>query len=162
MTTRILTLLVGALLIPGRGVAQQAPSTFVRLEVGRAEIHRASSSGAAVALRVGSTVRRSGTVRMDLGASYSGADLAYLTLEAGVELRPLPAARLTPVARVGAGLLAEKGFGGPVLCLGVALEAELSARTALRLGYQLAEHGGARGPNVWFAGLEARLGRRGL
>lgn len=139
-------------------LAQREPTRFVRLEVGQAEIHRPSSTGGVVALRLGRRLERSGVARLDLGASFSGADEGYLTVEGEVELRPLAARRMTPVVGVGAGLLAEPEFSGAVLRAALAVEAELTMRTAMRVGYQVAGHGGERGPHVWFAGMEVRGG----
>lgn len=68
-------------------LAQQEPARFLRFEVGQADIHRGSSTGGAVALRIGRRLERSGAARLDLGASYSGADEGFVTLEVGVELR---------------------------------------------------------------------------
>jgi hypothetical protein len=132
---------------------------FIRVELGQAEIHRPSGTGAEVALRVGRRLEPSGLARVDLGTSYSGADEGYVTLDVGLELRPLAATRGTPVVGVGAGLLVEPEFSGTVLRAGVALEVEVTIRTALRVGYQAAGHGGEMGPRVWFVGLERRGGR---
>ena len=148
------------LLISNSLLAQQQRSSFWRIEAGQADIHRASSTGAAVAVRVGLGADRAGVVRLDLGASYSGADEGYLTLELGAEVRPLARARATPVAGVGVGLLTEPEFGGPIVRGTLAVDVEVAKGMALRLGAQRGRHGGARGPNVFFVGLEFRGRRR--
>jgi hypothetical protein len=137
------------------GLAQE-PARFVRIESGQSEIHRPSRTGAAVALRAGRPLERTGVVRVELGATVSGADEGYVTAELGLELRPFAAARVTPVVGAGAGILAEPEFSGSVLRGTVAVEVELTTRTAARVGYQAAGHGGERGPNVWFVGFEVR------
>ena len=140
--------------------AQDQPRGFLRLEAGRAEIHRASSTGIAVAFRIGRRLEPRGLARVELGASYSAADEGYRTVEVGAEVRPLAGARLTPVAGVGAGLLLEPEFTGEVIRATVAIDIVIAPRAGLRLGAQVGEHGGARGPTVFFGGLELR-GRKG-
>lgn len=139
--------------------AQREPQSFIRFEAGRAEIHRASSTGVALALRAGRRIDRQGVARLDLGASYSGADEGYWTVEVGGELRLLARSHLTPVAGVGIGLLLEPEFSGEVIRATLAFDVKVGSRAAVRLGAQLGTHGGARGPNVLFGGIELR-GRR--
>ncbi len=143
-------------LVTGAVAAQREPRSFLRLEIGRAEIHRASRTGAAVGLRVGRRVDARGITRLELGASYSGADEGYAVLEVGAEVRPLATGRVTPVVGVGAGFLVEPTFRGEVLRGTAALEVEVSERIALRLGGQLGHHGGERGPHTVFFGIEWR------
>jgi hypothetical protein len=148
------------LLIPDLLFGQQQRRGFWRIEAGRADIHRASSTGMVAALRLGRRADSLGVLRIDLGASYSGADEGYLTVEFGAEVRPLARARVTPVLGVGVGLLSEPEFTGEIVRGTLALEVEVASGVAVRLGGQLGRHGGQRGPNVLFGGLELRGRRR--
>jgi len=153
---RVALPLISSLAVTSALTAQQEPRSFVRLEVGRAEIHRASSTGAIIGLHLGRRADAAGIARLELGASYSGADEGYVALEVGGELRPLAKGRITPLLGVGAGVLLEPEFSGEMVRGTLALEAEVSVRVALRLGAQLGQHGGARGPNTIFIGIETR------
>jgi len=136
--------------------AQQEPRGFLRLEIGQAEIHRASSKGAAIGLRLGRRVGARGIVRFELGAAYSRADAGYGVFEIGAEVRPFAKIGVTPVAGVGAGYLVEPAFRGEMLRGTLALEVEVTQRAALRLGVHVAQHGSERGPHTLFVGIETR------
>ena len=133
---------------------------FGRLEFGQAEIHRASGTGPWAALRIGRRLGTGDVARLELGASTSGADEGFLTLELGAELR-LTVGRAALFVGPGAGLLIEPEFAGPVFRLAAGAELRVADRAALRAGAQAGRHGGTRGPNLVFAGIELRrAGRR--
>lgn len=138
------------------GRAQDGPRSFLRVEAGRADIHRSSSTGVMFTLRLARRIDRGGIARLEVGASYSAADEGYLTLEMGGELRPFTSGPLTPVVGVGIGLLTEPEFTGELVRGTLALEIQVSPRTAVRLGAQVGQHGGARGPNAYFGAVEVR------
>ena len=109
-----------------------------------------------IGLRLGRRADAEGIARLELGASYSGADEGYVALDVGGELRPLAKGRFTPIVGVGVGVLGEPDLTGEMLRGTLALEVEVSVRVAIRLGAQLGQHGGARGPNTIFIGIESR------
>ena len=156
-TTASSTATLGAtlLLLAPAAIHAQQYRGFGRLEVGRAEIHRASSTGPVTGLRIGRRVGPADLARFELGATTSRADEGYLTLELGLELR-LPLGPAALFVGPGAGVLVEPEFGGSLLRVAAGLELRVAQRAALRVGFQTARHGGTPGPDLVFAGIELR------
>ena len=152
--SRVLPALLLLLAASRPAAAQQKPRNSFRLEAGKAEIHSASNTGGMLGLRFARRLGDGGVVRTELGASYSSADENYFALDAGAEVRPLARYRVTPALGVGAGFIVEPEFRGELLRGTVALDTELSAHLALRIGAQLGYHGGERGPHSLFLGVE--------
>ncbi len=140
--------------------AQTRPPWFLRVEAGQAEPHNWSDKGGWLGIRVARQVDQTGYLRFDAGIAYSSADENFLTLELGLEAKPLPLAVFTPFIGASVGLLTEPEFGGEVfrVVFGVAVNPRARA-PRLRFGVQRGRHGGVSGPHVFFGGIEFPLGR---
>jgi hypothetical protein len=132
---------------------------MISVEGGTAEIHRPSSDGGALGLRL-ARVLGEGRLRLDAGLLGSGADEGFVVLDAGVEARLCARCTVAPFVGGGIGFLAEPEFTGAVLCLNAGLELHLGDRTVLRVGLQRATHGGRSGPHLIRAGVGYRFGGR--
>jgi hypothetical protein len=131
----------------------------VRAEAGQSALHSGSSDGGAAALRLAGHIR-SGVVRFVVGAAWGGADGGFRTLDAALELAPLPRWRLTPVGAIGVGGIVESDWSGAFVHLTGGLEVRISPRLQLRGALQAGNHGENQlGPNLTTLGLALRLGR---
>ncbi len=138
---------------------QPPAAWFIRPEVGSATMHgRDSLSAAWVGLRFGRKILDSGILRWDVGFSLSGADEGLFTLEGGVEVQPLPRFVVTPLVRLGLGLLAEPEFGGGVYAGQFGLAINPARVVSIRGVYQIAGHGGEPGPDGFLGAIEFRWG----
>lgn len=158
-------LVAGMLLGLTLGSARQAPLAaqdatgpwYVRFELGSAEIHRAETDGVWVGGRLGRRLGERGTLRVDGGITWSDADEGFAALDLGLELRPLPRGRVTPVLGAGVGILGEPEFTGEVLRAFVGLDVRLGPRLAVRAAVQRAQHGGEQGPDILYGALALGL-----
>jgi hypothetical protein len=130
---------------------------LVRGELGQVEIHHAERRSMGFGLRLGRNFDRQGFACLDLGLSVSTADEAYLSLDAGVELRPMPRSRVTPFLGARAGFIGESEFSGIVLQGGAGLHCTLTPRAGLRLAIYRGTHGGQMGPHLLTGGVEVRF-----
>lgn len=100
--------------------AQGSPTWKIRLEGGRTEIHRATSTGGLLGAVLGRGIGE-GHVQIELGLAGGDADEGFLVLSAGPELRLFPHGRITPVGAVQVGLLAEPEYVGAAASVGAGL-----------------------------------------
>lgn len=96
-------------------------------------------------------------MRLDLGLSLSLADEGFLSLDAGLELRPTPRSRVTPFAGARAGLIAESEYAGTVFQGGAGVDFNPGHSIGLRFAIYRGTHGGASGPHLITGGVEFRF-----
>lgn len=146
-----------SLLATSAVAAQPEPRSFMRIEIGAAEIHASPKTGAMLAFLLGRRVDANGVLRLELGSSYYGSDAAHFALESGAELRPLAQYRVTPVIGLGAGFIVESNVRSEMFRGTAALDVKATARTAFRVGAQFAYHVSEDGPHAFFVGIEKRV-----
>lgn len=144
-------------LAPASARAQSSPWSM-GVEFGHAVVHRSTGTGVLVGLRLNRSLPGIDHVRLATRAYASPADESFLVLDAGAELAPLPRARVRPLLGLGAGLLVEPEYVGPVLSGTAGVQAQLSRSVTFGVHLQRGRHGGERGPDLLFLALEYRGG----
>ena len=152
--TRMLVLLLGC-------AAPAAPEEhhrgYATVQVGSARTHEWDRSASWMEARGGWVFLPSGVAAADLGLGWGQSGEGFLSLTAGLELRPWPRARLSPFLRGEVGLFGEPEYSGYVAGLGGGLALRLGSRWSLRAGAAWNAHGGATGPVTYYGGLQARF-----
>lgn len=138
--------------------AQTVTRWSFRVEAGRAEIHRTTSTGGIYIGTLSREVGRSGILRFEGGLTLSGADEGFAALSAGVELRPLPEARITPYGKANAGLMWEPEYAGSIYTATVGLLLRVGDRTRILGAITRGTHGETYGPHSFSFGLERGFG----
>lgn len=138
--------------------AQTARRWSFRVEAGRAEIHRETSTGGIYAGAFSREIVRSGIIRLEGGLTLSGADEGFGALSVGVELRPLPDARITPYGKANAGVMWEPEYGGSIYTATLGLFLRVGDRTRILGAITRGTHGATYGPHSFSFGLERGFG----
>ena len=149
--------LVLLLFLPEVLSAQTLKPWLVRVEVGRAEIHRSESTGWVAGLRLGRDLGAKRNLRVEGGIVASAADEDFIALDTSLELRPVPKAAVSPFVGAAAGLMVEPEYGGTVFRAGAGFDLNFTARNCLRLSLYRGTHGGAGGPHLITVGLGLRF-----
>jgi hypothetical protein len=134
-------------------VQAQHRAWSLRVDVGRAEIHKADQ-GRGWRLGLDRDVDPRGTVRLGVALVVEG----MAGLDLGVEVVPLPRSIVSPFASVGGGPMGEEGFSGTYSRVTGGVQLRANDRYTLRAFIQRGSHGGQRGPHLMGAGFEYRFG----
>ena len=126
---------------------------FARFAAGSTRLHEYNDQSAWFESRVG---RGFGRQFVSLDVGFAGCAAGFGSLTSGLEFKPIPQARVSPYARVEAGVLGESDFGGGVYGIGAGIALRLQPRAGLRFGTALNSHGGQRGPVSFYGGFEFR------
>jgi hypothetical protein len=149
----------GVLLLVGvlPATSEEMPRWHATVQAGSARIHGWDKRGGWLEARLGRVLFPSGIASADLGVGSSKSGEGFFSLTAGVELRPLLRARVTPFVRAEIGLLGEPEFAGYVAGLGGGLAVSLGPRLVLRGGAAWNVHGGETGPVTYYGGVQVRF-----
>ena len=144
-----------SLTLAAAAATAQEDQWVARVQAGSASIHEWGASGVWAEARVGRSFV-GGVLSADLGVALAGADEAYASLTAGLEVLPFPRAVVSPFARAEMGVLGEAEYSGYMAGIGGGLSVRLSDRLSLRGGASWGIHGDVAGPVVYCGGLQLR------